>query len=577
MTDTKTDSNESKTSKPSKPWLKRKRIWVGVLLILLVYFCLVPSRARISPETTGITEPLTADGKVDYFAAFEKLYIDKLSPPEDNGQRYIIAAFGPRVLEQNALADTVPWKEMPTHEDSKRWFETQWIPLCEHLYIDPYERPMFYDLHGFYGYMWQLKKKQKAEVGEDNFTDDDPNDEKLFETLTSAPWSKDDYLVVGQWLDEYSPVLDYFGQCVRMPNYACWRSYSGSLFAILLPDVQASRDFARSLQVRINERVARGDLDGAWYDVMSMKHIAVHFKNEPILVTNLVGLAIDGIANVSAQQILTHGNPTREQLEGFLKDLSDLPRPNPFSLSMTLERLGSYEFLRLCKEGHAKEIYDEYSQWSNEKTSLAMMRNLAFLPIDANIAGERLTELYGEFGLRDFSFDQHQGSNPVLRRQYAEQIDEKSEQLRERLQSSSQLARIPLIQTRSRLLAEYIFSYTVPALNAAFRAFDRAEATNDMLRLAIALEHFNKVNGEYPATLDALVPAYFPMVPLDPFTGRKTLVYKVTPDGDFPFMLYSFGPNAKDDNARSEEEAGKAGEYGTHDIVFWHKWEKKEE
>ena len=576
MTDQKT--TEPKTSKPAKPWLKRKRVWGGVILILLVYFCLVPSRTRISPETTGITGPLTAEGKVDYFAAFEKLYIDKLSPPEDNGLRYMIAACGPRILEQNYIADTVPWEEMPTHEDSKRWFETQWIPLCEHLYIDPYERPMFYDLHGFYGYMRKYKEKQKAEVGEENFTDDDPDDSKLFETLTAAPWSKDDYPVIGQWLDEYSPVLDYFGQCVRMPNYACWRSYSGSLIAILLPDVQASRDFARSLQVRVNERVARGDIDGAWYDVMSMKHIAVHFQNEPIFVTNLVGLAIDGIANLAAQQILTHGNPTQEQLEGFLKDLSDLPRPDAFSLSMNFERLVPYEIMRHFKQGYGMQYYDDMIRNdANIADALSKILTLRLLPFDANIAGERLTELYGKFGVTDFPFYQQQDSNPVLRRQYVEQMEKKTEELRDKLQNTSQLYRAPLIRTRSRLLAEYVYLYIGPAVWVTSRAFDRMEAQNEMLRLAVALEHYKMLNGEYPATLDALVPTYFPMVPLDPFTGRKTLVYKVTPDGDFPFALYSFGPNAKDDNALSEEEAGKAGNYGNHDVVFWYKWEKKEE
>ena len=552
-------------TKKRKPWLKRKRVWGIVILILLAYFCLVPSRTRISPETTGITEPLTADGRVDYFAAFEKLYIDKLSPPEDNGQRYIIAAFGPVVLEQMALADKVPWEEMPTHEYSKNWFETRWIPLCEHLYIDPYERPMFYDSRGFFGFMRKYKEKQKAETGEEHSEDDNNDDWKLFETLTKAPWSAEDHPIVAQWVNEYSPVLDYFGQCVRMPNYACWRWPSESLFTILLPDVQASREFARSLQVRINERVGRGDLEGAWYDVMSMKHIAVHYRSEPVLVTCLVGIAIDGIANVSAQQILTHGNPTQEQLERFLQDLNDLPQPNSFSLSMTLERTAAYELLRYFKEGHGKKIYEDYIEWAddNQKQSLRMMRYLALLPIDANIAGERLTELFGEFGLRDFS-DIHQGSNPVLQRQYAEQMEEKLEQLQKKLQNTSQWSRVPLIRTRSQLLAEHIFVHHTPPLTNVVKAFHRDKAHNEMLRIAIALEHYKKVNGEYPEKLDALVPTYFPMVPLDPFTGRKTITYKITPDGKHPFVLYSYGPNAKDDNGRDD--------YFNHDMVFWVEW-----
>ena len=570
MTDTKTDNK-----KIAKPWHKRKRVWGIVILILLAYFCLVPSRTRISPETTGITEPLTADGRVDYFAAFEKLYIDKLSPPEDNGQRYIIAAFGPVVLEQMALADKVPWEEMPTHEYSKNWFETRWIPLCEHLYIDPYERPMFYDLHGFYGYMWQIKKKEIAELGEENYIDDDSSSEKLWNRLTSAPWKVEDEPVVARWVEEYSPVLDYFGQCVRMPNYTCYRWRADNMFWILLPDVQAHRDFGRSLKVRIAERVGRGDLDGAWYDVMSMKHIASHYKNEPFFVTNLVGIANESMANDSAQMLLDKGNPTPEQLERFLKELNDLPRPNPSSFSMTFERMASYELVQLFKAGHAPKYYDDMKHGGGDTyKALQPIMSLLYLPFDANIAGERLTELFGEFGLRDFS-DFHQGSNPILQRQYVEQMEEKLEQLQKKLQKTSQWSRVPLIRTRSRLLAEYIFNYTSPAFGAAFEAFSRKDTENEMLKIAIALEHYKKVNGEYPAKLDALVPTYFPMVPLDPFTGRKTITYKITPDGKHPFVLYSYGPNAKDDNGRSEFAAGKTGgdDYINHDIVFWFEWE----
>ncbi|MCL2119775.1 MAG: type II secretion system protein GspG [Planctomycetaceae bacterium] len=559
------------TEKPTpnkKPWLRRKRVWCIVIVLLPAYFCLVPSRTRISPGTTGITGPLTADGKVDYFAAFEKLYIDKLSPPEDNGLRYMIAACGPTILEQMYIADTVPWEEMPTHEQSKNWFETRWIPLCEHLYIDPYRRPMFYDSRGFYGFMRQYKIKQKEATGEENVVDDDPDDQKLWNKLVVAPWKVEDEPVVAKWLEEYSPVLDYFGECVRKPHYTCWRWRAGHLFSVLLPDVQAHRDFARSLRVRVAERVGRGDLDGAWHDVMSMKHIAVHYKDDPICVTNLVGIAIDGMANEAAQLILTHGKPTEEQLTRFLRDLNALPRPNALSFRMTLERMGSYELLQLFKSGQSSEFYEDMKNVTGPgQENLQTIMTLLYLPFDANIAGERLSELYGEFGLKDFSFDQHQGSNPVLCRDYVDRIGEAVSHLQTKLKNT-QLHRIPLIRTRSRLLAEYVFSYTATAVQGPFGAFNRIEAENEMLKLALALEHEKLVRGEYPARLDALVPEYFLMQPLDPYTGRANFVYQITPHGEHPFVLYSYGPNGKDDGGLPMEKAMQA-RNADYDIVFW--------
>jgi hypothetical protein len=274
-------------SKQPKSWFNRKRFWVCVIFLFFVYFCFVPSRTRISVETTGVTEPLTVDGQVDYFGVLERTYIDKLYPPENNGQRLLIAACGPRVLEQNQLATICSWEEIQTHESGRDWFENDWIPLCEHLYIDPYRRPVFYDKLEFFSFIEKHLSQQKESAGEKP----NPEDARkyswdLFQKLSTTTWKKSDYPEAGKWLDEYSDVLDYFGLCVRKPNFVNWRKIrrNGDLAAILLPDVQANRAFVRCLQVRITERIGRGDIEGAWYDVMSIKHLTCHYANDPILM-----------------------------------------------------------------------------------------------------------------------------------------------------------------------------------------------------------------------------------------------------------------------------------------------------
>ena len=565
-----------KPSKPWKPWHRRKRVWCLVIVILLAYFCLVPSRTRISPETTGITGPLTADGKVDYFAAFEKLYIDKLSPPEDNGLRYMIAACGPSILEQVPLVESMPWEEIQTTEKNN-WFRTRWLPLCEHMLIDPYQKPMFYDSRPFLYTMATLKRKQKDSDGPDYIVDgkydeqkhtDSLNDDysyshNLFEKLTTSPWKIEDEPEAAKWLKERAPVLDYLGECVRKPNYVCYRWPSGSVIAILLPDVQASREFARDLKVRVAECVGRDDLDGAWQNVMTMKHLASHLKSDSILVTNLVGNAIDGMANESAQVILTYGKPTESQLSQFLRDLNALPQQDFSSLNLTIERMVGYEMLHHLRSEGYKELMKELGQ--DNQIGVPYLKLLLSLPFDANIAGERLTELCGEFGLRNYIPDQHQGNNPHLRQQYVDRIEESAKNTHKKL-NSTQLHRVPLIRTRSRLLAECIFAFTAPSLSSAFGAFTRIEAENEMLKIALALEHEKLVRGEYPARLDALVPTYFLMTPLDPYTGRASFVYKLTPNGEHPFVLYSLGPNAKDDGGLPMEKSGSAMDY---DVVFW--------
>ena len=76
----------------------------------------------------------------------------------------------------------------------------------------------------------------------------------------------------------------------------------------------------------------------------------------------------------------------------------------------------------------------------------------------------------------------------------------------------------------------------------------------ELQRLAIALERYKAAKGDYPVTLDELVPAFLEEVPLDPFTGRKTLTYILAPDEETAFLLYSYGKNETDDGGDEGED-----------------------
>jgi hypothetical protein len=74
------------------------------------------------------------------------------------------------------------------------------------------------------------------------------------------------------------------------------------------------------------------------------------------------------------------------------------------------------------------------------------------------------------------------------------------------------------------------------------------DATLDAEATMCALELYRREHGAYPATLDALVPAYLPEVPEDPYSGEP-FVYR--PEGE-PYTLYCLGPNKIDDGGVSE-------------------------
>lgn len=94
----------------------------------------------------------------------------------------------------------------------------------------------------------------------------------------------------------------------------------------------------------------------------------------------------------------------------------------------------------------------------------------------------------------------------------------------------------------------------VPALSAARNTADRCEDNAQAAQVGIALELYHRANGNYPDTLDAMVPEYLDAVPNDPIAGGP-LRYRV---GDAGPVLYSVGADGDDDGGRAP---GKYGPY----------------
>ncbi|HEV2327599.1 MAG TPA: hypothetical protein VGY56_02295 [Verrucomicrobiae bacterium] len=83
-----------------------------------------------------------------------------------------------------------------------------------------------------------------------------------------------------------------------------------------------------------------------------------------------------------------------------------------------------------------------------------------------------------------------------------------------------------------------------------------AEVAQRVVTTAIALKRYQLKHGIYPPNLDALVPGYLPVVPLDPVDG-KPLRYR--PNSDGTYLLYSAGPNCKDDGGNPALEKSVEG------------------
>lgn len=79
----------------------------------------------------------------------------------------------------------------------------------------------------------------------------------------------------------------------------------------------------------------------------------------------------------------------------------------------------------------------------------------------------------------------------------------------------------------------------------------RRDMQSRRLLLALAMRCYYLDHGNFPQALGELTPQYLDSVPLDPFSG-SIFVYRRLPDG---FLLYSIGPNGRDDGGLEKTPA----------------------
>lgn len=79
----------------------------------------------------------------------------------------------------------------------------------------------------------------------------------------------------------------------------------------------------------------------------------------------------------------------------------------------------------------------------------------------------------------------------------------------------------------------------------------RSQARLTLIEFYVALRRHHLDTGRYPAKLADLSPKYLKQIPADPF-GGKALRYRLVDNGK-SYLLYSIGPNLKDDGGKPGE------------------------
>jgi hypothetical protein len=100
----------------------------------------------------------------------------------------------------------------------------------------------------------------------------------------------------------------------------------------------------------------------------------------------------------------------------------------------------------------------------------------------------------------------------------------------------------------------------IPSCDRSWFTHVRNRANNALFLVEFALRAYRVERGRYPDRLDQLVPGALVRVPDDPFALKGQLRYRRKGDS---YVLYSVGPDGKDDSGKAIQAAHPAGGFHT--------------
>jgi hypothetical protein len=274
-----------------------------------------------------------------------------------------------------------------------------------------------------------------------------------------------------------------------------------------LPHLARIRTWARLLRASAFLNGMEGDYAAAVDDITTVMKLGDALSQEPILISQLVRIAICLIANSAIQDSFDGGDLSPGLAERLMAHLARADHRDAFAQSLLVELLFGQQVFSAARSGGRTGLPGEFDlgppRKSDEETYVQIMQRLisaAKLPYHEALP--ELTRIDGD------------------------------------------IADLPQELSYSSLL--------LPALTRAGAAQARHEAVLDLAQFGIALEQYKPREGSYPLTLDPIAEHFGGTLPVDPFTGQA-YIYRPSFDS---FLLYSLGENLRDDGGRHDWREG---------------------
>jgi hypothetical protein len=275
-------------------------------------------------------------------------------------------------------------------------------------------------------------------------------------------------------------------------------------FAHLFPEFAEFRNLARYLKGAGKVKQEQGDWQGAMESYLDCLRLGGDMKRHGTMISLLVSIAIQAIGRVNTAECVDH-----------------LTAPQARAAAQRLEAIIAQE------PPYADTLQED--KWATQAALLELFQR--------NDWRKQLLTMS----------DTPQKISITLssKRHIMQEITKENDANIARAQLPYALAR-----TTPPPVSQYPFSATFE--KARFK-YEENKVDNALLLVQLALRAYQAEHGNYPATLQALTPRYLTKIPTDNFATAGTFHY--APRGA-QYLLYSVGPDGKDDGGRPCERSG---------------------
>jgi hypothetical protein len=363
---------------------------------------------------------------------------------------------------------------------------------------------------------------------------------------------------IERWIEDRKEALRLVVAGAQKPYY--WQEYQagedGAALSIRLPHMAGFRLLASALRWRAWLNAEQGRYENAFHDIESSYRLAQHLTTGGTLIEQLVGITIETFTVDTLYEILGQYEIDSLTLAVVQKDFEKTMAGEDSAVSFKAARLLAFDEIQRCftqgrlggghlylkRLAHIRYWFptDPLERLLNQRRWTAPI-HILFTHPNRQETREMVDRLY------DFS-DEAARKTPAQLRAENMDIEDNAMQI-----------------IKGNILLEM---FVVPAIT---RIGEQCHLSKTHVQAAITilgLLRHKKDKGFYPENLQELITTgYLKELPMDPYSD-KPLVYEKTDD---TFLLYSLGPNFKDDGGQVfREDKGRVRQWADEaDVVFW--------